>query len=61
MEYVVKSERLAKFLYHLGFNYRKVKDKTNNRDYVFLFNNTENLKEAISFWNDFRKQRKNTY
>lgn len=57
MEYVVTSERLRNFLYSLGFNYRKVPDKTNRQEYVWLFENDDMLKEAITFFSNYKKRK----
>ena len=54
-EYVIKTQRLANWLYYLGFNYRNVIDKTGRQEYIYLFNDTEELHKAITFWNEFRK------
>ena len=54
--YVIKSERLKNFLYCLGFNFKEQEDKTGRTDYVYLFSNTKELKEAITFYTEFRKK-----
>lgn len=57
MEYVVTSERLRNFLYSLGFDYRRVPDKTKKQKYVWLFANDDMLKEAITFFSNYKKRK----
>ncbi len=57
MEYVVTNKRLRKFLYSLGFNYRKVPDKTGKQDEVWLFQKDEMLMDAITYYSNFKKIR----
>lgn len=54
MEYVIKNIRLRDYLYTLGFNYREVSDKTQKQEFVYLFENTESLKNAITFYTQFK-------
>ncbi|ERI90970.1 hypothetical protein HMPREF1982_03532 [Clostridiales bacterium oral taxon 876 str. F0540] len=64
MEYVIKNPRLREYLYKLGFDYREVSDKTGKQDYVWLFKNTTELLEAITFYTTLKnklKISKNTY
>lgn len=56
--YVVKNERMKNYLYNLGFNFELQKDKITKVDYVYLFKNSNNLLEAITFYSDFRRERK---
>lgn len=58
MEYVIKSERLRKYLYALGFNYRQVTDKTGKQAFIYLFEDTDDLKEAITFYTELKKRLK---
>ena len=50
MEYVIKNDRLKNYLYTLGFTYREVPDRTLKQKFVYLFPNTDLLKEAITFY-----------
>lgn len=56
MEYVVTSKRLKNYLYTLGFDYREVPDKTQKQEFVWLFKNTDLLKEAIIFFSQQKKK-----
>lgn len=56
--YVVKNKRLKKYLYSLGFNYKKQKDRTKKTDYVYLFKKSKELFEAITFYTDFKNKYK---
>jgi hypothetical protein len=58
MEYVIKNSRLKDFLYNLGFNFRQVPDQTKKQDWIWLFPNTEQLKEAITFYTKFKSKNK---
>ena len=58
MEYVIKNNRLKNYLYSLGFNYRKVPDKTNNQNFVFLFPNNEDIKTSIDFYTEMKNKQK---
>lgn len=54
MEYVVKNNRLKDYLYTLGFTYREVPDKMQKQEFIYLFSNTESLREAITFYTQFK-------
>ncbi len=56
MVYVVKNERLRDYLYCLGFNYKKVKDKNQIQEYIYLFKKTERLLNAITYYTNFKKE-----
>jgi len=55
MEYVVKNETLKENLSSYGFKFRTVPDKTGKQDFVFLFQNTNELRNAITFYTETRK------
>ena len=59
MNYVIKNQRLTNYLYSLGFDYRKVKDRTGKQDFVYLFPNSDDLAKAISYYTQFKNKRKN--
>jgi len=56
--YVIKNKRLKDYLYTLGFFCKAQEDKTRRTDYVYLFSNTKELKEAITFYTEFRNKQK---
>lgn len=56
--YVVKNPRLKNYLYTLGFYYRLSRDTTGQQDYIFLFEDTKDLQEAISFYTQFKNKKK---
>lgn len=56
--YVIKNERLKQYLYTLGFDYKTVKDKTEQQDYVFLFPHTDDLLKAITFYTQIKNKQK---
>lgn len=56
--YVVKHERLKAYLYTLGFDYKKDKDKTGKQDYIYLFPQSDKLLEAITFYTTFKNKLK---
>lgn len=58
LNYVIKSWRLRNYLYTLGFNYRQVNDKTGKQDYVYLFPNSEDLNKAITYYTQFKKNKR---
>ncbi len=47
-KYKVKNKRLSKYLYSLGFNKESYFD--NNKKEYWLFDKTNNLKEALDFY-----------
>lgn len=50
--YVIKSKNLASFLLGKGFDLvRKDVDSNNNRYNIYLFNDTEELRNVIGLWN----------
>ncbi|MDB2089341.1 DUF5659 domain-containing protein [Clostridium paraputrificum] len=50
--YVIKSKNLASFLIGKGFNLiKKDVDMTNSRYNVYLFKDTEELRNIINIWN----------
>ena len=55
MEFVVMSKRMRNFLYLLGLDFREVPDKTNRQEFVWLFQNTCKLKQALLFYKNFKK------
>lgn len=59
MEYVIKSKRLKEYLYCLGFDYRQVPDKTGKQEYIWLFKNTNTLKDAITYYTNTKRQLNN--
>jgi len=56
--YVVKNPRLKNYLYTLGFYYIPSRDTTGQQDYIFLFEDTKDLQEAISFYTRFKNKKK---
>ncbi|OSA70274.1 hypothetical protein B2H86_08820 [Clostridium botulinum] len=54
--YVIKNKRLKNYLYSLGLDYKTQKDKTGKQDYIYLFNDTEELRKAITFYTEFHKK-----
>lgn len=54
--YVIKNKRLRDYLYCLGFNFKTQIDRTGRTDYVYLFPNTKELKEAITFYTSFKNE-----
>lgn len=59
MNYVIKNRRLRDYLYTLGFNYKEVSDKTGKQNYVYLFPIDENLEKAITYYTQFKNNKKN--
>lgn len=50
--YVIKSKNLASFLLGKGFDLvRKDVDSNNTRYNIYLFNDTEELRNVIGLWN----------
>jgi len=58
MYYVIKNKRLKNFLYALGLEYKIQEDKTGRTDYVYLFQKSEELFKAITFYTEFRNKQK---
>lgn len=56
MKYVVKSKRLKNYLYCLGFNYEEVYDRIDKDKIIWLFKNTEMLKDAITFFTENKRK-----
>lgn len=56
MEYVVTSERLKQYLFCLGFIYRQVPDRSRRQKYVWLFEKSDMLSDALTFFSK-NKQR----
>lgn len=57
MEYVVKNKTLANNLSSLGFKFRIVPDRTNKQEFIYLFPNTDSLREAITFYTNFNNNK----
>ena len=58
--YVIKNDRLKNYLYSLGFNYNVVTDKTGKQQYIYLFKQSIDLFNAITFYTiNHQKQAKN--
>ncbi|MHB8034892.1 hypothetical protein CF069_13325 [Clostridium botulinum] len=57
--YVIKNIRLKNYLYSLGLSYRKQIDKTGKQDYIYLFTDTKELRQAITFYTEFHKDKQN--
>ena len=55
--YIIKSKRLANFLYTLGFNYKNIPNAFGD-GFVYAFRNTDELQEAMSFYTVFKKEHK---
>jgi hypothetical protein len=58
MRYVIKNERLKDYLYCLGFNYIQVEDKNKIQEYIYLFNKTDKLLDAITYYTNFKQEQK---
>lgn len=56
--YVIKNKRLKDYLFALGFFCKAQEDRTGRTDYVYLFEKTEELFEAITFYTEFRNKQK---
>jgi hypothetical protein len=56
MDYVVTSERLKSYLFLLGFTYRQVPDRSGRQKYIWLFEKSDMLNDALTFFSH-NKQR----
>lgn len=54
--YIIKNKRLAKYLYCLGFSYKKIPNKYKNTEHVYAFQDSILLQEAIKFYDTFKKK-----
>ena len=55
-EYVVKNRRVKDFLFLLGMDFRERKDKTGKQEYIWLFLNTEEFRNALTYYSNFHNQ-----
>ena len=54
-DYIIKSIRVNRYLYSLGFNSKRVPDKTGKQEFVYLFENDDKLHIALTFYTKFKK------
>lgn len=54
--YIIKNKRLKRYLYSLGFNYKEQEDLTRKTDKVYLFQKSDALFEAITFYTEFKNK-----
>lgn len=55
--YVIKNERMKNYLYSLGFNYKKTEDKTGKQDFIYLFQKSDKLFDAMTFYTNTHKNK----
>lgn len=55
-DYIITSERVNKYLYSLGFDSKRVPDKTGKQKFIYLFDNTDKLHKALTFYTEFKKE-----
>jgi hypothetical protein len=54
MEFVIMSKRMRDWLFLLGLDFREVPDRSNRQEFIWLFKNNDKLKQAITFYKEFK-------